>query len=76
MAPTVGRVVNFHNDQTIDTQPMAAIITYVWGETVVNLAVFTPNGHTTGATSVVYGQDVDIATKSGKTMWSWPKRIE
>ena len=64
MAPTVGRVVYFHNGQTIDTQPMAAIITHVWSDTMVNLAIFTPNGETRGETSVIYGQDAETLRPS------------
>jgi hypothetical protein len=56
--PTIGRVVWYHPsaDQRIKGEPndqlCAALVTYVWGERMVNLAVFTPNGASYGVTSV------------------------
>lgn len=63
--PTVGRVVWFHpeggfsgvtNDKT---QPLAAIVTYVWHDRMVNLVVFDHNGTPFGKTSVQLVQEED-----------------
>lgn len=62
--PSVGRVVwfwpgsfdtelgNYHDK----AQPQAAIVSYVWSDTMVNLAVFDPNGGTHSRTSVILWQ--------------------
>lgn len=43
--PTVGRVVWFYpKDRLVQEPPLAAIVTAVWGDRCVNLAVFAPNG--------------------------------
>lgn len=61
--PSVGRVVwftpyadaeNYHGDQ-----PMAAIVTYVFGDRMVNLAVFDHNGNSKPYTSVTLVQEGD-----------------
>lgn len=63
IVPTVGRVVWFtpetefsgaYHDQT---QSLAAIVTYVWNERMVNLAVFDQNGVAHSRTSVELIQD-------------------
>lgn len=62
--PTVGRVVHYvpskadhinHNDQ-----PLAAIITYVWNDRMVNLVVFDSNGVPQNRTSVTLSQPDDL----------------
>lgn len=63
--PTVGRVVWFYPDAVEEGKPHemnAAIITYVWGNEMVNLTVFHPNGGTHGETSVWLWQGDDGAT--------------
>lgn len=42
--PTIGRIV-WYWPTTPDTQPRAAIVTRVWSDTCVNLAIFDPNGN-------------------------------
>lgn len=43
--PTVGRVVWFYPKGYVDGQePLAAIVTHVWSDTCVNLAIFDANG--------------------------------
>jgi hypothetical protein len=69
ISPTVGRVVWFtpSADDTIvrnGTQPLAAIVTCVWSDTCVNLAVFDANGVATNRTSVLLIQD-DAARPGG-----------
>lgn len=60
--PTVGRVVLFTPassdplSRSAD-QRLAAIITYVWSDTMVNLAVFDANGNHHAKTSVYLVQD-------------------
>lgn len=72
--PTVGRVVWYtpSNDQRIkgepDDQVCAAIITYVWSDTMVNLMVMTPNGAPYGVTSVDLVHD---GAKSGGRWCTW-----
>ena len=53
--PTVGRVVWFFDALVLDApepQPLAAMVTYVHSETMVNLVVFDANGVPTGRTSI------------------------
>lgn len=57
ITPTVGRIVWFYPDevpmqQAAAGQPLAAIVTHVHSDTMVNLAVFSPAGGTFGVTSV------------------------
>lgn len=43
--PTVGRVVWFYpQGHSQDKQPLAAIVSHVWSDTCVNLAIFSANG--------------------------------
>ncbi len=64
ITPTVGRVVLFtpakSDDITTSGQrPLAAIITNVWSDTCVNLAVFDANGNSHSRTSVYLAGDDD-----------------
>ena len=60
--PTVGRIV-IYTPQPIDglaqngNEPLAAIVTAVWSDTCVNLAVFDANGIPANRTSVLLLQD-------------------
>ena len=61
--PTIGRVVHYYTNssgrdvvQHDDTEPMAAIITYVWSDDMVNLAVFDHNGNAHSMTSITLRQ--------------------
>ena len=55
--PTVGRVLLYRPLTSVPTlpgtQPLAAIVTYVWSNTLVNLAVFNADGNCSGQTSVM-----------------------
>ena len=45
--PTVGRIVHFYPEQGdpfFDFAPMPAMITHVWSDTCINVAVFDPDG--------------------------------
>lgn len=59
--PSIGRVVWFQPgklaEHTLRDQPYAALVTYVWSDTLVNLAAFDQNGMPFPATSVYLVQD-------------------
>jgi len=73
ITPTVGRVVLFHPcvadaDMTRGEEedaPLAAIITRVWSDELVNLAVFDANGISHGRTSVKLRQSDEDDTGDG-----------
>lgn len=76
IAPTVGRVLWYwphgHKEKE-DAQPCAAIVTYVHGDRLVNLAWFDPNGERRAATSVTLAQEGDPAPASpGYPFAEWP----
>lgn len=64
--PTIGRIVHYHDG---DVSPYAAIITQVWSDTCVNLAVFTHEGHTFPVTSCLHPEGGGIGQ-----YWDWPAR--
>lgn len=72
--PTVGRVVWFYRANSFDTtafaapaegEPLAAIVTRVWNDRGVNLAVFDANGVTHPRTSVPLVQEGDDVPEHG-----------
>lgn len=72
--PSVGRVVWYHPGQgdpgpDPQGQPLAAIVTHVWSDTCVNLAVFDTNGIPYNRTSVYLHQG-DVAV-SGRPYAEW-----
>lgn len=73
--PTVGRIVWFHDEQTsnplarITGQPLAAIVTGVWGDRMVNLTVFDANGIPHAKTSVNLVQPEDGGPPTGVSMY-------
>jgi hypothetical protein len=78
--PSVGRHVHFFNakDLTLGTvhsreEPCAAIITYVWGQTCVNLIVFDHNAVPHQATSVRLLPSDEPKPESGQYC-TWPPR--
>lgn len=72
--PSVGRIVHYTPPESVQSdrksQPWPAIITHVWGDTCVNLAVL-PDGsfglHDLKPTSVMIGD--------GPGTWKWPPRV-
>ena len=64
--PSLGRVVHYYDT---DGTTKAAMITYVHSESLVNLAVFGPNGETFGRTSIAYSDT------PGSGGWFWPPRL-
>ena len=75
MNPSVGRIVHFiPRDYTagpspVAGEPLAAIITRVHNESLVNLTVFNPDGSIEGLTSVPFGDD------NRENTWIWPPRV-
>ena len=86
MKPTIGRIVHYVQEKPAHYQPkegpralchLPAIITAVWGDTCVNLQVFTDgtNSHPDGTMGVVWetSRTLDEAgTQVGS--WHWPER--
>ena len=69
--PSVGRIVHYHVSETDSpemrsnyAETLPAIIVQVWGETTVNLKVFTDGPVDVWKTSVMLGDDPGH--------WSWP----
>ena len=81
ITPTVGRIVWFtpaHNDNDLarhGTGPLAAIVTHVWGDRCVNLAVFDSNANQSSVTSVMLLQDDDEKPESGRFATWMPFQI-
>lgn len=72
--PTVGRVVWYRPCASdpfngSDGQPLAAIVTHVWNDRMVNLGVFDPNGFVHGVTSVTLAQEGDEAPTARYCEW-------
>jgi len=62
ISPTVGRVVWYHPGSSDpgpspEGQPLAAIVSHVWSDTCINLAIFDANGVLYNRTSVLLVQD-------------------
>jgi hypothetical protein len=68
-APTVGRIVHFYDDTSVE--PQAAIITKVWSDDCVNLVVFGD-----GSMNNVPARTVtSVTTSEGSSQrWAWPPR--
>jgi len=75
-APTIGRVVlywpgehdNGNNNTGTDDQPMAATVSYVWNDNMVNLAIVDHDGKAFGKTSVIMA-DEDTNAEAGQCEW-------
>lgn len=71
ITPTIGRIVWFwpHDTDSIphhdDNQALGAMVTYVWHDRMVNLAVFDANGALHQRTSVPLLQDGDAEPIDG-----------
>ena len=67
MTPTVGRIVHVAYSGMI----YLGLVTYVWSDTCVNLALFSSDGdYVGGQTSLVYNED-----RVSHLTWSWPPRV-
>jgi hypothetical protein len=71
--PTIGRIVWYwEGDRTETSQPHAAIVTYVWTDRMVNLAVFDEQGNQYNSTSVKLVQAEDeVAGLVGTSYAEW-----
>lgn len=69
ITPTIGRVVWYRPASHDGDQPLCALVTYVHSDTMVNLAVFDPNGNPFAATSVPLRQDDDPAPAGSYAEW-------
>ena len=70
--PTIGRVMWYWPDkESRGDQPWAAFVTYVHGDNIVNLCVFTPNGVPTSTTSVPVVQDGSPFTAGDSPYVGW-----
>jgi hypothetical protein len=67
MKPTIGRIVHYHPYP--GTQPEAAIVVAVHGDTCVNLSVCNAGGTWSTKTSVS-----EYAEGSAGEHWAWPER--
>jgi hypothetical protein len=75
--PTIGRVVWFHPGawdhvnltRPDPSQPLAALVVYVWSDRMVNLAVFDQNGIAHGRTSVPLVQEGDMVPAEFFAEW-------
>ena len=71
--PTIGRIVHYVLDDVMD-EHRPAIIVNVWGDTVVNLQVFTDGQNDTqDRTFWKSSVDYDEEFKEPGT-WHWPER--
>lgn len=73
ISPTNGRIVWFTPGadtpsiaQHDPAQPLSAMVVHVWGDRMVNLAVFDANGSAQGLTSVTLLQDDDAKPELGR----------
>ena len=77
ITPTVGRIVHFypsdHDNMMVrhGNNPMAAIVTAVWNERMVNLTVFDANGIVHNITSVHLQQPGDPPVVAGTRHCEW-----
>ena len=69
ITPSIGRIVWFQPSkpavQPLRGQPLAAIVTYVWSDRMVNLTVFDQAGAPFTATSVTLLQDDEEKPQHG-----------
>jgi predicted deacylase len=74
IVPTPGRIVWFHKgpgDWLVQReQPLAAIVTYVWNDRMVNLSVFDAQGSVFARTSIPLVQDGDTVP-AGSAYAEW-----
>lgn len=69
--PTIGRVLWFHPaGSSAQDQPLASIVSHVWTDTCVNLAVFSESGNCSSETSVTLFQG-DGEAPTGTRYCEW-----
>lgn len=79
IVPTVGRVVHFHphpaESFAFSDQPLAALVTYVHSNTMVNVVVFDSNGHAHAKTSIRLQQDEPLFVEAGNFVAWMPYQV-
>jgi hypothetical protein len=76
MKPTVGRIVHYFPAGYMGGPPLAAIIVHVWGDTLVNLAVFGRQGNLLSPPAhAVALLEEGSPIPSNKSYWKWPERV-
>lgn len=81
ISPTPGRIVWFHAGSHDDelqhdlpaktSQPHAAIVAYVWSDTMINVTVCKSDGETVGRTSIYLKQDGGREPQPGEAYAYW-----
>ena len=87
MKPTIGRIVHFVQDKPAQYQPkegprvvvhLPAIITAVWGDTCVNLQVFTDGTNSDEQNMApvkwITSSTLDTTETPQPRTWHWPER--
>lgn len=72
--PTVGRIVWYYREDTdpgpsTDGQPLAAVVAWVWDDTMVNLHVIDSNGHGYSRASVRLVQEGGLMPNGRYCAW-------
>lgn len=79
ISPTVGRVVHFHPHPgeaiAFSDQPLAALVTYVHSDTMVNVVVFDSNGNPHPKTSIRLQQETPLNVQSGNFVAWMPYQV-
>ena len=85
MKPTIGRIVHFVQEKPYQPKEgprlmvhLPAIITAVWGETCVNLQVFTDGSNSDdanmSAVKWITSASLDASEAPQPRTWHWPER--
>jgi hypothetical protein len=87
MKPTIGRIVHFVQEKPTSYQPkegprvlvhLPALITAVWGETCVNLQVFTDGTNSDEQNMApvkwITSANLDASDAPQARTWHWPER--
>ena len=75
MKPTIGRIVHYHDVDNGGPAPMAAIVTFVHSDNMVNLAAFGHDGELQQRTSVHLVQPEDEMQVPNFSHATWPPRV-
>ncbi len=76
VAPTVGRIVHFHEEYDMpDSPPKAAIVVFVHTPEMVNVTAFNNSGTPYGILSVPFIHDLDNLPSHATRYCYWPKKV-
>jgi hypothetical protein len=68
--PSIGRVVWYRpKDYPVSAQPLAALVVFVWNDSMVNLVVFDQNGMGKPKLSITLRQDGDEIPNESYCEW-------